>query len=294
MAEENSVARGKELREEHPAYVYIKDFQYPAGIRLAVNFTINFDAQLLRVLKKEPLMEVGRGEFGGRVGMWRLLDVFDKHGIKVTVFTPGLICDLYPLVLAEAAGRGHPLENLTWDKSIPADPQIEKEHIRKATSALEKIAGRRPVGTRSGHKLSFLTEENYIFTSSTAVPDDLPGYISDDGGETYMLCLPSHHVLNDTMHSSYGWFGSTNAGNRLSEPNKVHDIWLSAFRQFYKMGGYMNFILHDFETGRSARIAQLDRLLAEMKRWPGVWFPTCEEFARYCIDRFPAPAGKRR
>ena len=167
------------------------------------------------------------------------------------------------------------------------------EILRKATSVLERISGRRPVGTRSGHKLSLLKSEGYIYTSSTAVPDDMPGYISDDGGETYMLCFPSHHVLNDTMHSSFGWFGSTNAGNRMAEPGKVYEIWLSAFRQFYKMGGYMNFILHDFESGRASRIAMLDRLMTEMKRFPGVWFPTCEEFARYCLNRFPPPPDRR-
>lgn len=270
-------------------YIRIDNFEYPRGVRLAINFTANFDAQLLRKLKNEPLMELTRGEFGGRVGIWRILDLFDKHHIKITIFTPGLICELYPHSLKEAARRGHELDNLTWDKTIPADIQIEKEHIRKATAALEKISGRKPVGTRSSHKLCLLKDEGYIYTSSTAVPDDIPGYISDDGGQTYMLCLPSNFVLNDAMYFSFGWFGSGNAGNRLADPSKVYDIWLSAFRQFYKMGGYLNFILHDFDTGRSSRIAMLDRLIMEMKRLPGVWFPTCEELARYCIDRFPPP-----
>ncbi len=273
----------------HPAYVYIENFQYPTGVQLAVNFTINFDAQLLRKIKNEPIMEVTRGEFGGRVGIWRLIDLFDRQGIRATIFTPGQICELYPRSLKEAASRGYILENLTWDKTIPSDPEDEKDHIRKATSALERISGRRPVGTRSGHKLSFLKREGYFYTSSTAVPDDMPGYISDDGGETYMLCLPSHHILNDAMHFSFGWFGSGNAGNRLADPGKVYEIWLSAFRQCYKMGGYMNFILHDFDSGRAARVAMLERLIVDMKRWPGVWFSTCEEVARYCIDRFPVP-----
>lgn len=272
-----------------PAYVSIQDFEYPHGMRMCINFTINFDAQLLRVVKNEPIMEVTRGEFGGRVGIWRLIDLFDRHRIRITIFVPGQISELYPRALREAAVHGHLLENLTWDKTIPDDLDVEEEHIRKATLALEKISGRRPVGTRSGHKLSLLKNEGYFYTSSTAVPDDMPGYISDDQGETYMLCLPSHHILNDAMHFSFGWFGSGNAGNRLAEPSKVYEIWLSAFRQFYRMGGYMNFIFHDFEMGRSSRIAMLDRLITEMKRWPGVWFATCEEFAQYCLDRFPSP-----
>ena len=271
-------------------YVRIDKFKYPPGVRLAVNFTFNIDAQLLRKLKNEPLMEIPRGEFGGRVGIWRIMDLFDKYDIKLTIFTPGRICELYPRALKEAARRGHELENLTWDKTIPGDIEVEKEHIRKTTAALEEISGRKPVGTRSGHKLSFLKAEGYIYNCSTAVPDDMPGYISDDWGRTYMLCLPSTMVINDAMYFTYGWFGGGNAGNRLADPSKVYDIWLSAFRQFYKMGGYMNFILHPFDTGHSLRIAMLERLIIEMKRRPGVWFPTCEEMARYCIDRFPFPS----
>lgn len=289
VADNGSTNGAETTRNIYPGYIRIDNFEYPKGVRLAVNFTVNFDAQLLRKLKNEPIMEITRGEFGGRVGIWRIMALFRKYNIRITIFTPGRICELYPNSLREAARQGHELENLTWDKTIPADIELEKEHIRKTTAALEKISGRKPVGTRSGHKLSLLKEEGYIYTTSTAVPDDMPGYISDDEGQTYMLCLPSHFVINDAMYFTYGWFGCGNAGNRLADPSKVYEIWLSAFRQFWKMGGYMNFILHDFDTGRSSRIAMLERLIIEMKQRPGVWFLTCEEFARFCINKFPVP-----
>jgi hypothetical protein len=35
----------------------------------------------------------------------------------------------------------------------------------------------------------------------------------------------------------------------------------------------------------------LERLIARMKTLPGVWFPTCEEVARYCIERHPPRAA---
>jgi hypothetical protein len=35
----------------------------------------------------------------------------------------------------------------------------------------------------------------------------------------------------------------------------------------------------------------LDRLIARLKTLPGVWFPTCEQVARYCIDHHPPRAG---
>jgi peptidoglycan/xylan/chitin deacetylase (PgdA/CDA1 family) len=47
---------------------------------------------LLRRLLNEPPMQPAKGEFGGRVGIWRLIELFDLHGVKATIFTPGRIC----------------------------------------------------------------------------------------------------------------------------------------------------------------------------------------------------------
>jgi peptidoglycan-N-acetylglucosamine deacetylase len=49
--------------------------------------------------------------------------------------------------------------------------------------------------------------------------------------------------------------------------------------------------MHPFQSGRALRIAMLDRLIARMKTLPGVWFPTCEQVARYCVERHPPRAG---
>jgi hypothetical protein len=93
------------------------------------------------------------------------------------------------------------------------------------------------------------------------------------------------------MYFHFSWYGSGSAGQRLADPGKVFEIWLSAFRQLYQTGRYMNIILHGFVSGRSLRVAMINRLLFEMKQKPGIWFCTCEELARYCIDKYPPPAG---
>ena len=62
---------------------------------------------LLRRVLNEPPMQLAKGEFGGRVGIWRLIELFDGHGIKATIFTPGRICELYPQAVEAAAKSGH-------------------------------------------------------------------------------------------------------------------------------------------------------------------------------------------
>jgi len=274
-------------------FLLIDNFEYAKGIQMAVNFTIDFDAQINRRLRNEPIMELTQGEFGGRVGIWRLLDLFDQYDIKTTIFAVGRTCHLYPEALREAVRRGHEIANHTWEHRVPSDIELEKDHLYKTTSVIEKLCGKRPVGTRSGHKHSLLKSQGYIYTSDAGGANDIPYYLFDDNEQSYMLNLPFHYVLDDAMYFHFGWFGSGNEGQRLADPCKVNEIWLSAFRQLYKMGRYMNIVLHDFVSGRSMRIAMLQKLIEEMKQSPGVWFSTCEELARYCIKRFPPTIGTK-
>src|SRR5262249_58185283 len=74
----------------------IEKVTWPNGARIAVNFTADFDTMLLRRLLNEPPQQLAKGEFGGRVGIWRLIELFDSHKIKATIFTPGRICEPYP------------------------------------------------------------------------------------------------------------------------------------------------------------------------------------------------------
>ena len=125
----------------------ISNLTWPGGARIAVNLTADFDAMLLRRLLNEPPMQLAKGEFGGRVGIWRLIELFDSHDIKATIFTPGRICELYPQALRAAARSGHEIADHMWEHHVPKDPALERDHLLKTSSALEAIAGRRPVGT---------------------------------------------------------------------------------------------------------------------------------------------------
>ena len=89
IADLKGVAEGYAARWQR-----IDNLAWPNGKRIAVNFTADFDAMLLRRLHNEPPMQLAKGEFGGRVGIWRLIELFDQHGIKATVFTVGRICEL--------------------------------------------------------------------------------------------------------------------------------------------------------------------------------------------------------
>src|SRR5437667_11622358 len=137
-----------ELRQASEVYAarhqFIPDFGYPPGVRIAVNITLDFDAMLLRRLLNEPPMQLAKGEFGGRVGIWRLVDLFDAHGVKATIFTPGRICELYPQALRAVVKSGHEIADHMWEHWVPKEPALEEDHLAKTVAALERVAGRRP------------------------------------------------------------------------------------------------------------------------------------------------------
>jgi len=272
-------------------YQRIDGLCWPEGTRIAVNFTADFDAMLLRRLNNEPPMQLAKGEFGGRVGIWRLIELFGSHAVKATIFTPGRICELYPQALRAAVRGGHELADHMWEHRVPKDPELERDHLRKTAAALERISGKRPVGSRSLHTPELLRDEGYIYNSHGA-PSQWPCYRLDGKGDRCLLELPFHYAIDDAMFFSFAWYASANVEQRLSDTDRVFDMWWAGFLQQYRQGGYLNVCLHPFVSGRALRIAMLDRLIARMKSLPGVWFATCEEVARHCLSRHPkARAG---
>src|SRR5712671_7441435 len=195
-----------ELRSAADAYAarhqFIEDLAWPEGVRIAVNFTCDFDAMLLRRLLNEPPMQLAKGEFGGRVGIWRLIELFDSHGIKATIFTPGRICELYPESLRAAAKSGHEIADHMWEHRVPKEPELERDHLRKTIAAIEKTVGKKPVGTRSSHSRELLLEHGYIYTSEDSM-DHRPNWLSAPDGSRPILNLPFHYVIDDAMFFSF-------------------------------------------------------------------------------------------
>ncbi len=285
IAELKAVAQHHAARHEH-----IREFHWPKGVRIAVNFTADFDAMLLRRLANETPMQLAKGEFGGRVGIWRLVELFDHHGIKATIFTPGRICELYPDSLRRVVKSGHEIADHMWEHRVPDEAALEEDHLHKAIAALSEITGKRPVGTRSWHTQSLLVREGFIYNSHGEA-DHLPYYERDSTGSNVLLNLPFHYAIDDAMYFSFAWLRSKPEAQRLADPDQVFEIFWQAFWQQYRQGGYLNVCLHPFISGRALRTAMLDRLIVRMKSLPGVWFPTCQEVARYCLDEFPAKTG---
>ena len=186
------------------------------------------------------------------------------------------------------AASGHEVADHMWEHQVPKDAQLERDHLDKATRALTDLTGKRPVGTRSWHTSAALVEQGYLYRSHGSDAHG-PTWSHDGKGNHRLVELPFHYAIDDAMFFSFAWYKSGTNEQRLSDPDRVMDMWWAAFEQQYRAGGYLNVCLHPFVSGRALRIAMLDKLITRMKELPGVWLASCEDVARHVIATSPAP-----
>lgn len=94
------------------------------------------------------------GEYVLNQGMPRLLDLYDKYGVKATFFYTGHIAKLYPDVVKMAYERGHEVgsHGLTHEVNKAFDvlsPEEQLSHLRQSKQILEDIIGEEVVSFRA-------------------------------------------------------------------------------------------------------------------------------------------------
>ena len=94
------------------------------------------------------------GEYVLNQGMPRLLDLYDKYGVKATFFYTGHIAKLYPEVVKMAYQRGHEVgsHGLTHEVSLAFDvlsPEEQLSHLKQSKQILEDIIGDEVVSFRA-------------------------------------------------------------------------------------------------------------------------------------------------
>ena len=94
------------------------------------------------------------GEYVLRQGMPRLLDLYERYGVKATFFYTGYIARLYPDVVRMAHSKGHEIgsHGLTHEVSQAIDilpRQIQLEHLATSKKILEDITGEEVISFRA-------------------------------------------------------------------------------------------------------------------------------------------------
>ena len=167
------------------------DPKWPNGARLALNFVLNYEeggentplegdpaseAFLHEVVGAPPT--VGRRnlntesmfEYGSRAGFWRVHRIFAKHGLPLTVYAVGQALERNPAAAQAMVSAGWEVAShgWRWIDYIEMSEDEEREHLRKAIEAIERVTGHvRSAGTRAGSPTTRAASSSRRAASST-------------------------------------------------------------------------------------------------------------------------------
>ena len=224
-------------------------------------------------------------EYGSRVGVWRLLDLFDKYRVPTTFYCCALALERNPQVAREIVDRGHEVcgHGYKWQEYHLMGREEERQSIRQAVESLTRTTGQRPVGwfTRYGPSVNtreLVAEEGGFIYDSLALNDDLPHFVMVNGRP--WLVVPYSFETNDARF----WRGG------LVSVNDFFEYLKDSFDCLYEEGRthpkMMSVGLHCRIAGRPARSRAVDRFLQYAREFPDVWFARRDEIARWWLEHY--------
>jgi peptidoglycan-N-acetylglucosamine deacetylase len=273
--------------------------RWPGGARCAVSLHIHVDGQSVwRALDREKLVYISIGEYGPRTGVWRLLDLLQRKGLKATFFVPGWTAETYPGVVRAASGEGHEIGHHSYSHTLVDmgltedggwDRAVEEREFDRALAILREQSGQDiigyvpPGGELSPHTIEILVDRGIRYQAQCSA-DDIPYWWYVDGRPCGLLEVPTHWSLDDAPQFLYTLIPQM--GTIKSAPD-VFEMWRADFDAFYEYGRCMVLQVHPQWIGRPARIAMLERLIDHIQEREDVWWATGAEIYHHWATTYP-------
>ena len=268
---------------------------WPNGARLAVSLSLMFEGG------GQPISGAGgvipdaieKGvpdlptnaffAYGHYEGIPRVLDLMDKHGIKLSSFMIGKAVETSPDVAREIVRRGHEAaaHGRVWDNSYQLTRDEERRFIADSVETIHKITGQKAVGwnaywmRNSPRTLDILQSLGFVYHIDEPSRDE-PFIVPLKGGE--FVTIPYTFHLNDIVSFPFvGWDAAA-----------YEQALRGEFDQLYEEGSHrrrmMVVSLHDRISGHANRVRSLDRFLTYARSKPDVWFARKDEIARWALS----------
>jgi len=216
----------------------------------------------------------GWRDYGNRVGIWRLFDLFDELEIPVTAALNADICTHYPQIVAGMQQRqwevmAHGLNNCTGHSGL--DLAAESALIQQTLDTIAQATGDRPQGwltpgfSITENTFDLLHQAGISYTADW-VNDDQPYWYPLPKGK--LLAIPYTLEANDiTLCLSA----------RMGGPAFARSV-IDQFEQLWQDGSkhprVMAIGLHPFIVGQPLRVTHLKQCLQHIKNHPRTWLTT--------------------
>src|SRR5438105_12485811 len=267
---------------------------WPNGARLAVSLSLMFEGGGQPIsgaggVIPDPI-EKGVPDlptnaffaYGHYEGIPRVLDLMDKHGIKLSSFMIGKAVETSPDLAREIVRRGHEAaaHGRVWDNSYRLSRDMEKRFIADSVETIQKITGEKPLGwnaywmRNSIYILETLQDLGFLYHIDEPSRDE--PFIVPVRGRDFVTVPYTFHMNDIVSFPFVGW-----------NPAAYEQALRDEFDQLYEEGAHrrrmMVISLHDRIAGHAGRVRALDRFLAYAKSKGDVWFARKDEIARYVL-----------
>jgi allantoinase len=234
---------------------------------------------------KKNMAAVTEREYGDQVGIWRLIELFERYKLKVTFLMNGLKVEQFPQEVREFKALGHEFssEGYEHEYSFMYNREQERESIQKTVAAFEKVLGQKPTGYLSpGHAstdntLDLVAEAGFIWWADPLNSDN--PYTLE--ARSRKVVVVPYNVPGCNDYSTYGT-GRT--------PRDLLQIMKDQFDYLYWEGeqGYPKFFafnLHPFVSGVPYRTKVIEEFIRYAQGFPRVWFARRIEIANWWLER---------
>ena len=279
------------------------NYDWPGGRRLAVYIAVNVEAFRYGVGKGAAIAPPDQAEshsvyswrdYGNRVGVWRLMELFDELGLPAEVQLNTAIYDECPGVAEAFRARGdeilgHGITNS--DEQGHLDEAAERAHIEEITERITAEEGKAPTGwmspwlSNSERTMDLLQEAGYRYVMDWTM-DDQPVWMKTRAGR--ILSIPYPIEVNDTR--GIVWY-------RYSS-EEFADMIIDMFDEMREQSDRQPLVcpisLHPFVMGRPYRIRQLRRAFQHIQAHADtVWITRPGEIAAHIESLAPGivPGG---
>lgn len=274
---------------------------WPNGARIAVMVTVLYEAwsdgevpthsPMVLASPLRPgtpdLQGVSWAEYGGKTGVWRILDILARWGIQATFCTSARAVECYPASIEAIHAAGHEVAAHAYvqDDVMPyLSLEQEIELIDRCTDTIAGAVGQRPTGwispraTATPHTAGLLAQRGYRWHGDYN-DTDLPYVLNTPAGSLVAL-----------MHSDF-----TDIRVIRGSPRDFLDVHRDSFDFLYNSSKpeIVNLSLHTHFGGRPVIASMFAQILDYFRRFGRVWFARHDELADWIRSASAAlPAGQ--
>jgi len=242
----------------------------------------------------------GYTQYANRVGIWRLLELFDRYRIRPTVSLNVSVLEHFPeardaMVERDWAFMSHGTHNTRFMFGLSEDE--ERAFLRENAEVVQRYTRKQlkgffgPAASMTRRTPRLLAEEGYLYSCDWYI-DDQPFPLETGSGR--LVSVPYSWELNDGLLMSY-------LAGRYEADYFVQickDQFDTLYREGAESGRVMCVAIHPMCFGAPHRLRYLDELLDYVLGHDRVWAATADEIAEHYLahhyDEVAAHVRSRR